>query len=537
VLGDADWPALVAAVSSACLTGWSPEQLLNTAYDLLRAGHPDDEQLRPDKLTTALVWRIGLLTDPTSGGRTTTCPAPDDLDQLPTPDAVLDEDWLAGLAEPEDLDDPGPPEDDPAGAADTGRAIGQAESGDAPRVDRRRLLELNEEAADFFAARFRDSWAPSYLIGRLGTDLAADERFTLGYAPAGWTELTDHLRRLGATDTEIVAAGLGSYASTGRVIDRFRDRLLFAIHDGAEIHGWIGRRNPAHDGDDAGRAVPKYLNTAETDLFTKGCELYGLTEGATALAAGAVPVIVEGPLDALAVTLAGDGDYVGVAPLGTAFTDVQADRLRPFIGEGGPGVIVATDADSAGQTAAQRIFWQLTACGDDPRHLAVATGKDPAELLQMAGATALLGALAASPRLAGTLIDARVAVYADRLDSVEGQVHATRRAAEVIAALPTTSWPAHLTELVARTGIAPDIALSEVFDAAQVRSEVDRRARAALPAEDGDANVHIPGCATESSPPVTGRQILTGSTRAAQLAASAALQSQPSGRRALRQRS
>ncbi|SOC52913.1 DNA primase, catalytic core [Blastococcus aggregatus] len=536
VLGDPEWPALVAAVSSACLTDWSPEQLLNTAYDLLRAGHPDDEPLGPDELTTALVWRIGLLTDPTSGGRTTTCPPPDDLDQLPTPDGVLDEDWLAGLAEPDDLDHPGPPEDDPAGAADTGRAIGYAELGDAPRVDRRRLLELNEEAADFFAARFRDSWAPSYLIGRLGTDLAADEWFTLGYAPAGWTELTNHLRRLGATDTEIVAAGLGSYASTGRVIDRFRDRLLFAIRDGAEVHGWIGRRNPAHDGDEAGRAVPKYLNTTETDLFTKGRELYGLTEGATVLAAGAVPVIVEGPLDALAVTLAGDGEYVGVAPLGTAFTDAQADRLRPFIGEGRLGVIVATDADSAGQTAAQRIFWQLTARGDDPRHLAVATGKDPAEMLQTAGTTALRQALASSPSLAGTLIDARVAVYADRLDTVEGQVHATRRAAEVIAALPTTSWPAHLTDLVARTGIAPDIALSEVFDAAQARSEVDRRTRAALPAQHGDACTAVPGRAAESSPPVTGRQTLTASTRTAELAASAAPHSQPAVRRESRQR-
>jgi DNA primase catalytic core len=536
VLSDPGWTALVAAVSSARLTGWGPEQLLNTAYDLLRAGHPDDEPLHPDELTTALVWRIGLLTDPTSGWRTNSCPPPDDLDQLPTPDGVLDEEWLAGVAEPDDPDDPGPPEDDPVDATDTDRASGQAELGDTPRIDRRRLLELNEQAADFFAARFRDSWGPSYLVDRLGTDLADEERFPLGYAPAGWTALTDHLRRLGATDAEIVAAGLGSYASTGRVIDRFRDRLVFAIPDGAEIHGWIGRRNPAHDGDEAGQAVPKYLNTAETDLFTKGHELYGLTEGAAALAAGAVPVLVEGPLDALAVTLAGDGEYVGVAPLGTAFTDAQANRLRPYIGDGRPSVIVATDADSAGQQAAQRMFWQLTARGNDPRHLSVPTGKDPAEMLKTAGAITLRQALITSPSLASTLIDARVAVYADRLDTVEGQVHATRRAAEVIAVLPSTSWPEHLSDLVARTGIAPDIALSEVFGAAQARIQVDRRTKAALPAQTGDASAQLPGGATESSLPVTGRQILTDSTRAAQLAASAVLQSQPSVRRGSRQR-
>jgi hypothetical protein len=68
-------------------------------------------------------------------------------------------------------------------------------------------------------------------------------------------------------------------------------------------------------------------------------------------------------------------------------------------------------------------------------------------MLQTAGADALREALASAPSLACTLIDARVAVYADRLNTVEGQVHATRRAAEVIASLPAISWPEHLTDL------------------------------------------------------------------------------------------
>jgi DNA primase len=323
---------------------------------------------------------------------------------------------------------------------------------------------------------------------------------------------------------------LGSYASTGRVIDRFRDRLVFTIRDGAEIHGWIGRRNPPHHGDEPGRAVPKYLNTAETDVFTKGRELYGLTEGASALTAGAVPVLVEGPLDALAVTLACGGDHVGVAPLGTAFTDTQADALRPFIGRGRPGVIVATDADPAGHQAAQRIFWQLTARGDDPRHLAVATGKDPAELLQRAGATALRQALAASPSLASTLIQARVAVYSDRLDTVEGQVYAARRAAEVIAALPTTSWPTHLTDLVSRTGITPDIAMSEVFDAARARTDVAQERSKTRPSDrlfecgtDGGRETSNP----EGAARKTAAETLAGSVQAAQRIASGRHPSRP----------
>ncbi|MCZ2849808.1 MobF family relaxase [Modestobacter sp. VKM Ac-2978] len=471
VVADPHWPALVAAVGRGGDDGWQPAQLLSTAYDLLRAGHPDDEALLPHELATALLWRIGLLTDPIPGAGT----APlTNLGHASASDDARGVDWMVGLTEPDETDlAPQLLETDPVEPPGTEPCDEVGPSG----VARERLLELNQQAAAFFTAAYQGSWAPAYLTDRLGTNLIDVERFTIGYAPAGWTGLTDHLRGLGASDDEIVAAGLGSHASTGHVIDRFRDRVVFAIRDGDETHGWIGRRNPAHDGDGS-HAVPKYLNTAETDLFIKGHKLCGLTEGARALADGATPVLVEGPLDALAVTLAGDDAFVGVAPLGVAFTDAQADRLRPLIGTDRPQIIVATDADRAGQLAADRIFWRLTERGSDPRRLTVPSGKDPAELLETAGADVLRRALADSPSLASALIDARIDAYAERLDTVEGQVLATRRAAEVIAAVPTTSWPAHLTHVVVRTGIALGIAMSEVFDAAQ------RRARSALGQQD-----------------------------------------------------
>jgi hypothetical protein len=78
------------------------------------------------------------------------------------------------------------------------------------------------------------------------------------------------------------------------------------------------------------------------------------------------------------------------------------------------------------------------------------------------------------------------------LQTVEGQVGATRRAAEVIAALPTSSWPAHLTHVVARTGIAPGIALSEAFDAAQLRTGAARGPQEERTAE---ASVALDGAA------------------------------------------
>jgi DNA primase catalytic core len=516
VLADAAWPALVAAVTHARRYGWDADQLLTTAHDLLLGGQPEDEPLRPDELATALVWRIGILTDPrhqpvaTHDGYSPPDPADeppidlDDLRALPDADPHFDADWLASLTEPDPSDTEPEPlhredlaparagadpsyvtaiEDDPIAAIHAALAARNEERDFAraaeehfwatAAVPRDRLVELNSLAEDFFTDHYRDAWAPTYLTGRLGTDLIGDARFSVGYAPGRWTALTDHLRRQGATDEEIVGAGLGRVASTGRVIDQFRDRLVFPIKDtnpdgDPEILGWIGRRNPAHDGNDreSRNAGPKYLNTAETDLFRKGDVLYGLTEATPALADGAAVVLVEGPMDAIAVTLAGNGDFVGVAPLGTAFTDTQADKLRPHIGGSRPNPIVATDADAAGQKAAHRAFWQLTARGANPQHLVVADGKDPAEMRQTAGPEALRTALSSPTDLAGAVITARLSEYTDRLNTVEGGVLAARRAAEIIAALPA-GWIEHIDHLVDKTGVSKQTAISEVIAAAE----------------------------------------------------------------------
>ena len=312
----------------------------------------------------------------------------------------------------------------------------------------------------FFAVGCGGSWAAGYLRGRLGTDLIDDRRFNPGYAPASWTGLTDHLRALGATDSELLAAGLASTSLTGRLIDRFRDRLILPIQAGDELVAFIGRRHP--DAPDAG---PKYLSTSDTDLFSKGAQLFGMTEGARELTAGATPVLVEGPLDAIAITLAAGGTAVGVAPLGTALTDRQADQLRRYLGAGNPGVIVATDADAAGQRAAVRAYWQLTCRGGNPRHLIMADGQDPAGLLQAAGPEALRDALATAPTLARTLIDARIAQYTDRMQHVEGPLLAVQSAAEVIGALAPEHWLEHITYLNTLVQISPGQSHLAVLDA------------------------------------------------------------------------
>jgi len=470
VMADPAWPALVAAVNSAIGSGWTPQQLLTD----IEAGR--GKPLPASYLAEALVWRVAMLTDPeplqgfepppdpTDEGTPEDLYRLEDEDREPhlfatghpndpplrsgneptraqvTPDVQGDDEALFHAARQRECA-PAPDLD----SFDTERQLVEANRWDHAPVPRERLLELNEIAADFFTAGYADSWGPQYVSGRLGTDLAHDPVFRPGYAPAGWTSLTDHLRRAGISDEEILAAGLGRVASTGRIIDQFRDRLVLPIRNGDEIHGFIGRRNPTLAQGD--RAGPKYLNSPQTDLFDKSAQLFGLSEGRAALQAGATPVLVEGFFDAIAVTLAGDGRHVGVAPLGTSFTQAQANQLRPYIGPEHPGVIVATDADLAGEVAAQRAFWMLTARGDTPGHLAMPRGQDPAYVLEHAGPQALRACLNGAQTLARHMVD-------EQINHISEDPEALPQCASIIASQPPPVWMEQIDYVTARTILA-----------------------------------------------------------------------------------
>ncbi|WP_249933189.1 toprim domain-containing protein [Blastococcus sp. CCUG 61487] len=315
----------------------------------------------------------------------------------------------------------------------------------------------------------------------------------------------DHLRGLGATDTELVAAGLAQRARTGALIDRFRDRLTFPIHDAdGAIVGFIARRNPTASDD--GRAGPKYVNTPGTDLYRKGEHLFGLYETRAALAAGAAPALVEGPLDAIALTLAGAGQVVGVATLGTALTDRQADLLGRYIGTDGPGILVATDNDLAGQQSAERMYWQLTSRGDAPRRLSLPDGFDPADLFHRDGANALRTAIDSSRSLADTLLDARItAALRERSDS---DIHAALRGAgAIIVALPPSRWLAHIDRVTEVLGVPPGTLHQAVLDTEPIAAAPgatttgpQRAVRLTLPSDNHHRTAHA-GQSSEGTRP------------------------------------
>lgn len=440
------WPQLVAALDVASRDDHEPARLLGTAISMVdvdAVGRPDG--IEPAALTAVLAGHVGAIAGDSS--RIT----PPEPAELAVPEAP---EWDAPPSDEEPTEPEGP-QDVPD---DVAAAFPSSSTG------RDRILELTRASADWYAEQLDGSPAEGYLRGRTGSaDLS---RYTLGYAPAGWTGLVDHLREdAQATDAELVDAGLAKWSKRGTLYDVFRDRLVFGLHDrDGDLVGFVGRSAP---GTDDG---PKYLNTPETSVFHKGQVLFGLPEGREDLQRGAAPVRVEGTFDAIAVTAAGGGRVVGVAPLGTALTPAQVDDLVDAAGED-RRVLVAPDSDKAGLDAAVRDYWQLIDRGVDPRVLPF-PGTDPADLWE--NEPELLTAIAASaeqaPPLASTVIDHRLARHAEQLDQgwVTARVNAARAVAPVIASSPLTQWPQHVSDVTARLGddAAEDLVWSEVLAAA-----------------------------------------------------------------------
>lgn len=429
VMADGMWPALVAALH-ARPAEWAAEQLIDAALSGER------NEVAPENLCAALVWRVATMLDE---------PAADEVE---------------------------PPEGVYAPALEEGREAellspSAASPESATSVDR--IVALNQMALEHFAQMYPRSWAPCYLEERLGADLSDEPRFTIGYAPPGPTSLVQHLTAIGASPDELIDAGLARRTDRGRLVDAFRDRLIFPIYSGQHLVGFIGRRNPTKDG--AEYAGPKYLNTRTTAAFTKGEQLFGLTEGSDELAAGATPVLVEGPLDAIAVSISSGGSAVGIAPLGTAFTESQAAQVKPYFAEDHSRIVIATDPDAAGWLSAQRTFWQLAALGADPKHLAMPDGVDPADLLRTEGPTSLADRLGNTDILGASILDRMLDDHATDHSDAAARIWLARDAARVIGALPPGRWIDQIQRLNDRLTLPPGMLHMEVIDASHAWTE------------------------------------------------------------------
>ncbi|WP_329000902.1 toprim domain-containing protein [Kribbella sp. NBC_00709] len=329
------------------------------------------------------------------------------------------------------------------------------------------LLEVHLAAAAFYRQQLDDrpdGWAAQHLHARgLVEVLSPSPTCWVGYAPDGWSRLVSHLRRSGYDDRLLVAAGLASVTNSGYLIDRFRDRLMFAAHD-LDLHtvGFIGRAQ-------SGRL--RYLNTPTTEIYSKAKALVGLDRQVERLRAGAVPVFVEGPMDSVAVSLSGE-EWVGVACCGTALSPEQALMARKYAWTG--AVIVGFDGDLAGRTGALRSLEVLSDLFDEVLFARLPDRQDPAALYSVdpRQLRAVLGS-------ARPLVDFAIEVELERwdkvLDHLSGQVNAVRAVAPLVASLPPTRVAGEIAKLAQAVHLDEQLVSTEVV--AAVSRCRDRRPR------------------------------------------------------------
>ena len=241
------------------------------------------------------------------------------------------------------------------------------------------ILALNRLAADFFAGQLRNSpaakKAAAYLAGR-GIEGSSVELFDLGYAPPGWQSLGDFAKKKGIEGELLLKAGLVSPRQSSGYYDRFRDRLLFPICNlSGEVVGFGARA--LEEGD---RSGPKYLNSPETPVFEKGTYLYGLHLARREIRLSKTAIIVEGYTDVITAFQAGIKNIV--ASLGTALTPAQGRLIRSQAEK----VIIAYDADSAGEAAAWRGLKILQDSGCLVEVAVLPEGSDPDGLIRQRGA-------------------------------------------------------------------------------------------------------------------------------------------------------
>jgi DNA primase len=256
-----------------------------------------------------------------------------------------------------------------ARAGITLRYDNQAVSQDRQR--RSRLHETLAQAIAWYHQRLlsaRDAApARSYLRRERGYDGAVVRQYLLGWAPEGWDEL---IRSLGVPQRTLVDAGLATVDEAGRYTDFFRGRLLFPIFEaGGQPVGAGGRLLPGGRG-------PKYKNTAGTAVYDKSRVLYGLNWAKKAVVERGQVVVCEGYTDVIGLQQAGIQE--AVATCGTALAEGHVRGLTNFARR----IVLAYDADAAGQSAAERYYEWERRFEVDIRVAALPAGTDPADLAQ-----------------------------------------------------------------------------------------------------------------------------------------------------------
>jgi DNA primase len=326
---------------------------------------------------------------------------------------------------------------------------------------RGRLLELYEQATLFFEEQLKSpegARAREYLTGR-GLKPETLAKFRMGYAPEGFGGLRDRLN--GAAPPDVLrASGLFGFKAqedggAGRMYDYFRKRITFPIaNEGGRVIAFTAR---ALDSDDKGG--PKYLNSPETPLYSKGQVLFNLDKARQAIRQQNFALLVEGQMDCISVFAAGVAPVLATS--GTAFTEQQARLLRRYTTR----VVVNFDPDTAGANAAEKSIALLTEEGFEVRVVTLEGGLDPDRFVRERGIQAYAEALKSAVRHSDYLIERARKLFPVR--TAQGKVDAVNFLLPHIQRMP---------DVIAKVEFAKDIGDKLAIDAALLRERLKQAA-------------------------------------------------------------
>lgn len=328
---------------------------------------------------------------------------------------------------------------------------------------RRRILEMNREAARFF---YKYMLTPE---GRTGLQYWTDTRrlsektirhFGLGYAPDEWHELCRHMRECGFSGEELVEANLARKSTKNgktNYYDNFRNRVMVPIID---LRGNI----IAFGGRVMDDSKPKYVNTSDTLVYKKSQAVFALN---FAKSSGKDRLILcEGYMDV--ITLHQAGFTNAVAGLGTALTDEQARLISRYCSE----ILLSYDNDEAGRKAMDRAMEKFGAAGLEVRPLILDGGKDPDEIIKNFGAERFQSIIdGASNEIEYKLIECRKR-YDVKTD--DGKAHYVGDAAAILASVHSpVERDVYMSRLAEETGVHRDAIRAQVE---QIRKKQERKA-------------------------------------------------------------
>lgn len=322
------------------------------------------------------------------------------------------------------------------------------------------LIDLIQQVADYYYDQMRHSERAINYLKKRGITGKIAKQFQIGFAQPGWSHVLDTFGKNDIGKKQLAETGLTIKKNEGGYYDRFRERIMFPIHDyRGRVIGFGGRV--------LDQGEPKYLNSPETPLFQKGHELYGLHQALKANRKLDRIMIVEGYMDVIAL-FQNDITYA-VATLGTATTTHHMQRLFRYTSE----IVFCFDGDKAGRTAAWRAVETIFPVMQDSlqvRFLFLPDGEDPDSLVQKEGRDAFEKRVASATSLSDFFFQT-ISKQAD-MNTMEGRARFAATALNHIKKLTAPIFQGMMvTELSKRSRVNLDELKAQIKTTGQTQAE------------------------------------------------------------------